>query len=133
MKFIEGRRRMYKVTGKHSPTLAGWIPAEDVVKEVEEHGRRSDEPRGRGACWCGESDGEVGMIGLVNRTAPPCKGCQHRHAKCHGQREDYAVYLQAVQTDKEKRYAAYSEGDFYSMNIARRESAKKAVRKRDGR
>ena len=27
---------MHKVTGKHSPTLAGWIPAEDVVKEVEE-------------------------------------------------------------------------------------------------
>ena len=124
---------MYKVTGKHSPTLAGWIPAEDVVKEVEEHGGRSDEPRGRGACWCGESDGEVGMIGLVNRTAPPCKGCQRRHAKCHGQCDDYAVYLQAVQTDKEKRYAAYSEGDFYSMNIARRESAKKAIRKRDGR
>ena len=36
VKFIEERRRMYKVTGKHSPTLAGWIPAEDVVKEVEE-------------------------------------------------------------------------------------------------
>lgn len=82
---------------------------------------------------CCESDGEVGMIGLVNRTAPPCKSCQHRHAKCHGQCEDYAVYLQDVQTDKEKRYAAYSEGDFYSMNIARRESAKKAIRKRDGR
>ena len=30
VKFIEERRRMYKVTGKHSPTLAGWIPAEDV-------------------------------------------------------------------------------------------------------
>ena len=36
VKFIEERRRMYKVTGKHSPTLAGWIPATDVVKEVEE-------------------------------------------------------------------------------------------------
>lgn len=36
VKFIEGRRRMYKVTGKHSPTLAGWVPAADVVKEVEE-------------------------------------------------------------------------------------------------
>lgn len=34
--FIEERRRMYKVTGKHSPTLAGWVPAADVVKEVEE-------------------------------------------------------------------------------------------------
>ena len=73
------------------------------------------------------------MIGPVNRTAPPCKGCKRRHAKCHGQCEDYAVYLQDVQTDKAKRYAAYSEGDFYSMNIARRESAKKAIRKRDGR
>ena len=36
VKFIEERRRMYKVTGKHSPTLAGRIPAEKVVKEVEE-------------------------------------------------------------------------------------------------
>ena len=36
VKFIEEHRRMYKVTGKHLPTLAGGIPAEDVVKEVEE-------------------------------------------------------------------------------------------------
>lgn len=73
------------------------------------------------------------MIGLVNRTAPPCKGCQRRHAKCHGQCEDYAVYLQEVQIDKAKRYASYSEVDFYSMNSARRENAKKAIRKRDGK
>lgn len=36
VKFIEDHRRMYKVTGKHLPTLAEGIPAEDVVKEVEE-------------------------------------------------------------------------------------------------
>lgn len=36
VKFIEEHRRMYKVTGKHLPTLAEGIPAEDVVKEVEE-------------------------------------------------------------------------------------------------
>lgn len=36
VKFIEEHRRMYKVTGKHLPTLAGGIPAEDVVKEVED-------------------------------------------------------------------------------------------------
>ena len=36
VKFIEEHRRMYKVTGKHLPTLADGIPAEDVVKEVEE-------------------------------------------------------------------------------------------------
>ena len=35
-KFIEEHRRMYKVTGKHLPTLAEGIPTEDVVKEVEE-------------------------------------------------------------------------------------------------
>lgn len=34
VEFIKESRRMYKVTGKHSPTLAEWIPAEDVVKEV---------------------------------------------------------------------------------------------------
>ncbi len=73
------------------------------------------------------------MIGLVNRMATPCKGCQRRHAKCHGQCEDYSAYLQAVQADKAKRYASYSEADFYSMNSARRENSKKAIRKRDGR
>lgn len=36
VKFIEEHRRMYKVTGKHLPTLAEGIPAEDFVKEVEE-------------------------------------------------------------------------------------------------
>ena len=36
VKFIEEHRRMYKFTGKHLPTLAEGIPAEDVVKEVEE-------------------------------------------------------------------------------------------------
>jgi hypothetical protein len=36
VKFIEEHRRMYKVTGKHFPTLAEGIPVEDVVKEVEE-------------------------------------------------------------------------------------------------
>lgn len=36
VKFIEETRRMYKVTGKHLPTLAEGIPAEDIVKEVEE-------------------------------------------------------------------------------------------------
>lgn len=36
VKFIEEHRRMYKVTGKHLPTLAEVMSAEDVVKEVEE-------------------------------------------------------------------------------------------------
>ena len=36
VKFIEEHRRMYKVTGKHLHTLDEGIPAEDVVKEVEE-------------------------------------------------------------------------------------------------
>lgn len=36
VKFIEELRRMYGITGKCSPTLPGWIPADDVVKEVEE-------------------------------------------------------------------------------------------------
>lgn len=33
------------------------------------------------------------MIGLVNRTAPPCKGCQRRHARCHGECEDYKAEM----------------------------------------
>lgn len=35
VRFIKERRRMYKVTGKRSPTLAEWVPAEDIVKEIE--------------------------------------------------------------------------------------------------
>ena len=73
------------------------------------------------------------MIELVNRTTPPCKGCQRRHAMCHGECEDYKAFRRDVEADKAKRYASYSEGDFYSMNSARRENAKKAIRKRDGR
>lgn len=73
------------------------------------------------------------MIGLVNRTAPPCQGCQRRHAMCHGECEDYKAFRLDVEADKAKRYASYSEADFYSMNSARRENAKKAIRKRDGR
>lgn len=34
VKFIKESRRMYKVTGKHSPTLAEHIPAEYIVKGV---------------------------------------------------------------------------------------------------
>lgn len=73
------------------------------------------------------------MIELVNRVTAPCKGCQRRHAMCHGECEEYKAFQRDVEADKAKRYASYSEGDFYSMNIARRESAKKAIRKRDGR
>lgn len=74
------------------------------------------------------------MVGLVNRAYTPCKYCQRRHPKCHGQCEDYAAYLDEVKADKAKRYAVYSEADFYSMNSARRERAKNAIRKkRDGK
>lgn len=73
------------------------------------------------------------MIGLVNRTAPPCKGCQRRHTKCHGQCEDYAAHLDAVKVDRAKRYASRTEGDFYSIQGARKVNARKAIRKRDGR
>jgi hypothetical protein len=52
---------------------------------------------------------------------------------CHGECEDYKAFRRDVEADKAKRYASYSEGDFYSMNSARRENAKKAIRKRDGR
>ena len=46
----------------------------------------------------------------------------------------YAAYLEDIKADKAKRYAAYSEIDFYSMNNARRERAKMVIkRKREGR
>ena len=81
-----------------------------------------------------EDAAQAGVVkALVNRTAPPCKGCQRRHERCHGECEDYKAFRRDVEADKAKRYASYSEADFYSMNSARRENAKKAIRKRDGR
>lgn len=35
VKFIEERRRMFEATGKHPPTLAKHISAEELVREVE--------------------------------------------------------------------------------------------------
>lgn len=58
---------------------------------------------------------------------------QRRHERCHGECEDYKAFRRDVEANKAKRYASYSEADFYSMNSARRENAKKAIRKRDGR
>lgn len=73
------------------------------------------------------------MIELVNRVTPPCKGCQRRHAMCHGECEEYKAFQRDVEADKAKRYASYSEANFYRMNSIMRENAKKAIRKRDGR
>lgn len=73
------------------------------------------------------------MIELVNRTASPCNGCQRRHERCHGECEDYKAFRRDVEADKAKRHASYIEADFYRMNSIMRESAKKAIRKRDGR
>lgn len=52
------------------------------------------------------------MIGQVNRKAPPCKGCQRRHPRCHGECADYKAFRLDVEADKAKRYASYSEADF---------------------
>lgn len=38
VKFIEERRRMYRATGKHAPTLAEWIPAGDICTTIRECG-----------------------------------------------------------------------------------------------
>lgn len=53
VKFIEEHRRMYKVTGKHLPTLAGGIPAEDVVKEVEEWAAAHPRKTRKSVFWSG--------------------------------------------------------------------------------
>lgn len=34
VEFIKESRRMYRITGKHSPTLAEHIPAKEIVKGV---------------------------------------------------------------------------------------------------
>lgn len=73
------------------------------------------------------------MIELVNRVTPLCQGCQRRHARCHGECEDYKAFRLDVEADKAKRYASYSEANFYRMSSIMRENAKKAIRKRDGK
>lgn len=80
VKFIEEHRRMYKVTGKHLPTLAGGIPAEDVVKEVEEwsaaHPRKTRQSVFLEQ-WPGASIGANGVL-----TIDSCK--VEKSIKCNG-------------------------------------------------
>lgn len=51
VEFIKESRRMYKVTGKHSPTLAEHIPAEYIVKGVYDWASDIPTKHGRTCFW----------------------------------------------------------------------------------
>lgn len=97
VKFIEERRRMYRVTGKHAPTLAEWIPAEDVVKEVEAWSAAHPHKTRQGVFleqWPQASIGDDGVLKVC-----PCLisephrnaqgGCVNIHRQCHDCRKEF--------------------------------------------
>ena len=103
VKFIEERRRMYKVTGKHSPTLAGWIPAEDVVKEVEEWSAAHPRKTRQSVFLEQYPEAEIDANGLLTVCPAPIfhshrlngGGCRNVHKSCEVCRREF--WMQEVE------------------------------------
>ena len=103
VKFIEERRRMYKVTGKHSPTLAGWIPAEDVVKEVEEWSAAHPLKTRQSVFLEQYPESEIDLNGILDVCPAPIflshrlvgGGCRNVHKKCSDCRRE--LWMQEVE------------------------------------
>lgn len=103
VRFIEERRRMYKVTGKHSPTLAGWIPAEDVVKEVEEWSAAHPHKTRQSVFLEQYPEAEIDANGLLTVCPAPIfhshrlngGGCRNVHKSCEVCRREF--WMQEVE------------------------------------
>ena len=103
VKFIKERRRMYKVTGKHSPTLAGWIPAEDVVKEVEEWSAAHPHKTRQSVFLEQYPEAEIDANGLLTVCPAPIfhshrlngGGCRNVHKSCEVCRREF--WMQEVE------------------------------------
>ena len=103
VKFIEERRRMYKVTGKHSPTLAGWIPAEDVVKEVEEWSAAHPRKTRQSVFLEQYPEAQIAANGVLDVCPAPIfhshrlegGGCRNVHKKCSDCRREF--WMQEVE------------------------------------
>lgn len=103
VRFIEERRRMYKVTGKHSPTLAGWIPAEDVVKEVEEWSAAHPRKTRQSVFLEQYPEAEIDANGLLTVCPAPIfhshrlngGGCRNVHKSCEVCRREF--WMQEVE------------------------------------
>lgn len=97
VRFIEERRRMYKVTGKHSPTLAGWIPAEEVVKEVEEWSDAHPRKTRQSVFLEQYPEAEIDANGLLTVCPAPIfhshrlngGGCRNVHKSCEVCRREF--------------------------------------------
>ena len=103
VKFIEERRRMYKVTGKRSPTLAGWIPAEDVVKEVEEWSAAHPRKTRQSVFLEQYPEAQIAANGVLDVCPAPIfhshrlegGGCRNVHKKCSDCRREF--WMQEVE------------------------------------
>lgn len=103
VKFIEERRRMYKVTGKRSPTLAGWISAEEVVKEVEEWSDAHPRKTRQSVFLEQYPEAEIDANGLLTVCPAPIfhshrlngGGCRNVHKSCEVCRREF--WMQEVE------------------------------------
>lgn len=97
VKFLQERRRMYRTTGKHAPTLAEWIPAEDVVKEVEEwsaaHPRKTRQSvfleQYPEACIGGDGVLQVCPCPISESHRNAQGGCVNIHRQCRDCRKEF--------------------------------------------
>lgn len=97
VKFIEEHRRMYKVTGKHLPTLAGGLPAEDVVKEVEDWSAAHSRKTRQSVFLEQWPQGNIGGDGVLQVCPAPISeshrnaqgGCGNIHRECRDCRKEF--------------------------------------------
>lgn len=97
VKFIEERRRMYKVTGEQPPTLSGRIPAEDVVKEVEEWAAAHPRKTRQDVFLEQYPEAEIDANGLLTVCPAPIfhshrrngGGCRNLHKSCEVCRREF--------------------------------------------
>ena len=103
VRFIEERRRMYKVTGKYSPTLDEWIPAKDVVKEVEDWSAAHPRKTRQSVFLEQYPEAEIDANGLLTVCPAPIfhshrlngGGCRNVHKSCEVCRREF--WMQEVE------------------------------------
>lgn len=83
VKFIEECRRMYRVTGKHAPTLDEWTPVEDVVKEVEEWSAAHPRKTRQSVFLAQYPEGEIDSSGCLMLCPKRISAdCRNRYGNC---------------------------------------------------
>lgn len=83
VKFIEECRRMYRVTGKHAPTLDEWTPVEDVVKEVEAWSAAHPRKTRQSVFLAQYPEGEIDSSGCLMLCPKRISAdCRNRYGNC---------------------------------------------------